>query len=91
LASLIVGVVETSISAAEWTAITVPSTVSANAFIGKCRDGASFLISNESNGSGYMTIPLSIKGNLPQSADNIVFYVKGTSTTTFELALIRNQ
>lgn len=91
MSSFIGDVVNTNISAAAWTAISVPTNISANEFIGKCRDNASFLISNESDGSGYATIPLSIKGTLPNSTDRILFYVKGTSTTVFELILKRNQ
>lgn len=82
-------VVEISITAAAWKAVTVPSNVNVSKFIAKCRDNASFLIKKDNAASRYITIPLSISGNVNPETNRTLFYVKGTTTTTFEVLLQR--
>lgn len=89
MSTLYSDIVEVSITAAAWSRVQVPSDISAEAFIAKCRDNSSFLLKKDNAATRYITVPLSISGALGPSVDKTLFYVKGTTTTTFELLLQR--
>lgn len=89
MSSLYSDVIEVSISAAGFVAVTIPSQTNAKSFLAKARDNSSFLVSNESDGDGYITIPLAFSDTLDNETDATLFYVKGTTSTTLEVLLRR--
>jgi len=89
MATLFSDIVEVSITAAAWKAVQIPSNTNAAKFLAKCRDNSSFLIKKDNAASRYITVPLSLAGNIDSEADRTLFYVKGTTTTTFEVLLQR--
>ncbi len=89
MATLFSDILEVSISASGWTAVTVPNTVSAKSFLAKCRDSAAFLVKIDNDATRYITVPSSLSGDIDPAADNALFYVKGTTTTTLEVLLKR--
>ncbi len=91
MANLYSDVIEVSITAATWAAVTVPSTVNARAFMAKCRDNSQFKVSPYANGSKYITVPLSFEDEIDEAGVGAtLFYVQGTTTTTLEV-LLRNK
>lgn len=89
MATLLSDIVEVSINASGWEPVQVPSQTNAAKFLAKCRDNSSFLVKKEESASRYMTVPLSLAGNIDPETDRTLFYVKGTTTTTLEVLLQR--
>lgn len=89
MASLYSDVLNISITASGWTAVSITGYPAARAFLAKARDNSQFLISNESDGSGYISIAHAFADEIDPGADKILFYVKGTTTTTLEVLLRR--
>lgn len=87
----VVSVGVTAISAAGWTAITHPRGQMNGDCVLHARDNTSFLVSDTSSGTNYLTVPASTMLTLNWRADGtsaghpVVCYVKGTSTTSLEL------
>lgn len=81
-------VLEVSITAAAFVAVTIPATIYPKSIYITTRDQSNFLLSNESDGNGYATIPSGFGIDLAPEASEIIFYAKGTTTTTLEVILL---
>ena len=84
--SVMVDVLEVSISVAlGFVAVTLPAATFCKKVIVTARDGASWLISEA--GTSYATIPAAYVLHMDIVGDpaQILFYAKGTSTTTLEV------
>ncbi len=81
-------VMEVSITAASFVAVTIPASIYPKSIYVTTRDQTNFLLSNDSGGAGYATIPSGFGIDLAPEAEEIIFYVQGTSTTTLEVILL---
>lgn len=83
--SVMVGVLEVSITADGFVAVTLPAATFCKKVIVTARDGASWLISEA--GTAYATIPAAYVLHMDIVGDpaQVLFYAKGTSTTTLEV------
>lgn len=81
-------IVEVSITAGGWVAVTIPASIYPKSIYITTRDQANFLLSNDSGGSGYATIPSGFGIALAAEAEEIIFYAKGVTSTTLEVILL---
>lgn len=81
-------VLEVAITTGGWVPVTVPTGIYTKAIYITTRDGANFNLSNEPDGDGYATIPSGFGIGLASDSEEIIFYAKGTSSTTLEVILI---
>lgn len=83
-------VLAVSITAAGWTAITIPAGTYSKKLYFNTRDNASYLLSAILAGTTYATIEASAPFWLDITADpgDIIGYAKGTSTTTLEVIVL---
>lgn len=82
------GVLNVSISSASFTAVQLGASQSCKAIFVTTRDAADWLLSNVSAGTTYATLINGIGIDIAGSPEQILFYVKGTSTTTLEVILL---
>ena len=85
-----VEILEVSITAGGWVAVTLGATDFCKSVRVTTRDNASFLISTESDGTPYATIPADwvLTFDLVGDPSQVLFYAKGTSSTTLEVILL---
>jgi len=81
------GVLNVSISAASFAAVTLGS-VSCKAIFVTTRDGADWLLSDILAGTTYATLPSGIGIDIAGGEGQTLFFAKGTSTTTLEVILL---
>ena len=86
--SKIIDTLEVSISAAGFVAVTLGAAQHCKAIFVKTRDDTSWLISAQSAGTRYATMTGDLGIDIVGDPDEILFYVKGTSTTTLEVILL---
>lgn len=86
--STITDVLNTDITSAGFVSIIVPSAGEAKTIYITTRDGEDWLLSNESNGDGYATLPSGFSINISLRANQRIFYAKGTTSTTLEVILL---
>jgi hypothetical protein len=82
-ASAIKAPIETAITAAGFVAVTLNT--SCKGIHVSTRDAADFLISNVSAGTTYATLKSGMYMDIHGDSGKILFYVKGTSSTTLEV------
>lgn len=85
---LIEDVLEVAITASSFVAVAAPSGVETKSIYITTRDQSNFLLSNESDGNGYATIPSGFGIDFASESGETLFYAKGTSTTTLEVILL---
>ena len=83
--SVMVDILEVSIAATGFVAVTLPAATFCKKVIVTARDGASWLISEA--GTSYATIPAAYVLHMDIVGDpaQVLFYAKGTSTTVLEV------
>ena len=86
--SKIVAVLEVSITAAGFVAVSLSSTQFCKAIFVGTRDNSNWLLSDVSAGTTYKTMRSDTGINIVGSASETLFYVKGTTTTTLEVILL---
>lgn len=86
--SKIVDTLEVSISAAGYVSVALGADQHCKSIFVKTRDNTSWLISAQSAGTRYATMTGDLGIDLIADPDEILFYVKGTSSTTLEVILL---
>ena len=83
-------IVEVSISAAGFLAVTVPATVYPKEVYLATRDAASFLLSNVSVGTTYITLPADtfFRFKIAAEPTDVICYIQGTTTTVLEAMML---
>jgi len=86
-ATKLVDIIEVSITAAGFVAVTMPASSSCKSMFLTTRDAAGFLLSNSAAGTKYATLSSGVAIDMALQAADVPFYVKGTSSTTLEVLL----
>ena len=86
--NLIGSVIEVSITAASFVAVTIPAGIYSKRVYFTTRDAAAFQISAVSAGTTYASIASGFWLDITANPTDIICYVKGTSTTTLEVIVL---
>jgi len=78
-------IIEVSITAAGFVACTMPADSSCKSIFVTTRDAADILLSHLSAGTRYATLASGFAIDIAAVAADVLFYVKGTSSTTLEI------
>ena len=86
--SKIIDTLEVSISAAAYVSVALGASQHCKSIFIKTRDGANWLLSAQSAGTRYATIAGDLGIDITANPSGVLFYAKGTTTTTLEVILL---